>query len=480
MFCEQCGSEISADDKFCPNCGTPVQAENEMQENTFSQHFMNEQSFLPYHDMNAMTEKFGQSAKKAGKIAQEGLKSGQRFAAKIMEGIKPKLSKKVVGVTSVILVVLMSVLILFSNRKHTINLDDYVEVTFEGYQENGKAEVSVDREAVLLDIYKNAKIKGLKGKERKQLKNAEIWSDISMLIYNSDFMKLEEIYDEKGPKYKLNQSDGLSNGDEVIVSVDYDNTLFKKYGIKFKGSQKSFKVTGLEKAEEYDYFSNIDVIFSGTSPNAEVEITRDENNDDINMYVEREFSKTSGIKKGETITLNLLVDPNALLEECGYVLKETTKEFTCSNVAEYISALSQIPEDTMEKMKSQVEDVFMANEVAKWNNPKSLKKLNFAGCYLLKPKEGINADKYNCLYLIYTVTVKNDDGKFTYYYYYEFDDVSLMEDGTCSVDLNQYSTPGKSFYNESYYYGYESLESLVNDCITSRIDQYEFESTVTQ
>ena len=65
----------------------------------------------------------------------------------------------------------------------------------------------------------------------------------------------------------------------------------------------------------------------------------------------------------------------------------------------------------------------------------------------------------------------------------------LLPDGTCSLDLSAGATPTKTIESKygvlnwgSLYYhnfkGYSEPDSMFNDCVTSKIDSYNYESTV--
>jgi preprotein translocase subunit SecG len=483
MFCEQCGSEVTGDDKFCPNCGAPVQRENEITGGGYEWQAGGEQPFTPQSDMDEMAKKIGESAQKAGAIAQKGLKNGKDFVTEKIQKTEPKILKKMIAGVVAVFVVLVVVVVVVSNHKHTINLEDYVQVDYEGYQGYGTAVAFFDTDALETEIISNAKVRGLKSKEKKEFKNAKNADDLIDLTvgtYSSDLSQFMVALNECEPECQLSQYEGLSNGDEVILTFDYDNDVFKEYGIKFTGTEKKYTVADLTDAIVYDYFANVDVTFSGISPNVTAEVSRDDNGD-VAYYVSYDLSKYYDIKKGETITMTLDVDADDLMREFGYVIQETTKEFSCENVSEYISELAQIPEDTLQKMQDQSEDAFRAHVAQSWEDADTLKKFNFIGCYLLKEKEGYDEGTKNSLYLVYSVKVKSGKKAFTYYYYTQYYNIMLLEDGTCSVDLSDYSTPSDRFEkNDLYYDGYEKLDTMFSKCITSNIESYEYESSVTE
>ena len=92
---------------------------------------------------------------------------------------------------------------------------------------------------------------------------------------------------------------------------------------------------------------------------------------------------------------------------------------------------------------------------------------------------------------IYKISVENSENNFDFYTYCRFKDIIVLADGTCSVDLTNYTMPtgsaflgmvnGEAFTKGSYYYnGYEETDSLFNNCVTKNIEQYEYESSVAE
>ena len=47
---------------------------------------------------------------------------------------------------------------------------------------------------------------------------------------------------------KLDKTEGLSNGDKVVLTFTYDNEQFKDLGLRFKGSSVTIEVSGLEES----------------------------------------------------------------------------------------------------------------------------------------------------------------------------------------------------------------------------------------
>ena len=122
--------------------------------------------------------------------------------------------------------------------------------------------------------------------------------------------------------------------------------------------------------------------------------------------------------------------------------------------------------------------------------------MTLLGYYLLVSK-GKTYGPTDRLYLVYQVSATDDKGNnFTYYKDYYYDDITILSDnvtsdtssdtasdetsgGTCSVDLDEIGETNDIFYIDGYYYyGYQTLDSLFNNCVTKNVDDYTYESTV--
>lgn len=76
------------------------------------------------------------------------------------------------------------------------------------------------------------------------------------------------------------------------------------------------------------------------------------------------------------------------------------------------------------------------------------------------------------------------------YTYYKFEDIMLLADGTCSVDLSRGERCSKSIdsiYGEENFWGgfsaysyegYKDLDSMFNNVVTKNVEEYAYENTV--
>lgn len=323
----------------------------------------------------------------------------------------------------------------------------------------------------------------------------------------SELAELEEdLYD--AVEYSISPSENLSNGDEVVLKIDVDNSVLESYDFKLAGGEKKITVSGLDEIEAFDPFENVAVNFSGMSPNGTASVNTSDSNIDISLNYT--LDKSSGLKNGDEVTVSISSSSGTDVEEyCmsnGKTPTATEKKFTVEGLASYAQKIEEIPEDSINKMISQAEDSFKSS-AASWAEGNSLKNSELIGYYFLTPKEGFSTDSGNQLYCVFKETaeltafaneeearVENAEKKAcpeTYYTYYKYNNIVLLEDGTCSFDLSSGSMPNNSIDSKAGYLswgefvhyrftGYSDLDSMFNACVTSQIENYNYENTVQE
>ena len=110
------------------------------------------------------------------------------------------------------------------------NILDYVTVDFSGKNGEGTAYVNVDYDGIETEMV---------GGEEK-IKEMDEIEDLSSLT--------KYINAVSSISFNIDKNEGLSNGDQVIVSVSYDNTAAQAAGVNFGDqSSKTYEVKGLKK-----------------------------------------------------------------------------------------------------------------------------------------------------------------------------------------------------------------------------------------
>lgn len=304
---------------------------------------------------------------------------------------------------------------------------------------------------------------------------------------NIPYEQRQEAYDkltkfENNFTWSVDPQAGLSNGDEVSITVNYSKEMTKDLGISIETkSGKAFTKTveDLPEAVVIDAFANYTPEFEGMSPCASFKSTTVSMN---GAYVTYKVEDTTPIKVGDTIT----VRASYTAHEGLYKLKEETKEYTVDKIDKYLTKNEQISEDTLNKMKQEAQDEWDAYYASDWDTSREkAKAFTYIGNYFLTAKDE-NIFNQNMCFLVYKVDVKNDSGSFSYYTYYKFTNLVEMADGTQSVDLSNCDSPSGSLfgprftYGDFYYGGYEKLDSLFNKEVVTNAGDYTYETTITE
>ncbi|MCM1133377.1 MAG: hypothetical protein NC340_07885 [Ruminococcus flavefaciens] len=366
--------------------------------------------------------------------------------------------------------------------KENVDVSAKADIVFGGY--NGYGTATVSEGAWIRDI------------------ETQFCSGMSFM----DIALLEETLAD-AVDFSLSSTENLSNGDEVVLTVNVDNTALENYDFKLSGGSKTYTVSGLDEIESFDPFEGVAVNFSGMSPNGSASVNTADL--DIDISLSYTLDKTSGLKNGDEVTLSIGAYGGSDVEEyClgkGMIPTATEKTFTVEGLAGYAQKLEEIPEDSLNKMISQAEDSFNS-KAASWAEGNSLKNTELLGYYFLTPKEGFSSSYGNQLYCVFKETAeitgyteeeakkdsderKKEPHEETYYTYYKYSNIVILDDGTCSFDLSTGSMPSSTIktkhgylswgYFERYSLtGYSDLDSMFNDCVTSQISNYNYENTV--
>lgn len=372
-------------------------------------------------------------------------------------------------------VLLLLILVLAVTHKAKIDLNDYVTVSFSGYDTRGTASIAFDEEAFAADLQKKAK--GLNNTSQSVQSLSDIdWEELAEGV--EDLGSYWNILG--GVSWKLDRTENLSNGDKVKLTFTFDNEAAGKYKIKFVGKEQEISVSDLTPVKELDPFAEVTVKYSGTSPDAYAEIVNSSTEEAL-QSLDFSLSPESGIRKGDTVTVTVETGEEELLEGYGCTLKTTSREYTCDAVDEYVSALKDIDKSTMDSMKGQTKDVISSYFAG---NQSELKrgKLKYEGCYLLSRKESDDWSSHNIVYVVYSTRVTSKAKSFRAQKVYlpvEFDNVIRYADGTGYVDLNSTSITGTtelSFGWWSKVSGYTTESTMRGELVSARKGEYNTES----
>ena len=532
MFCTKCGNQLEDGVRFCTYCGAPVGQQgskqmpynNQQQDNRLNPNQNNsgprpnQNNSGPRQNQNmsgrgpeqhsqrpggasGSSRQYGNNQGTSGHYGnsqggprQNGYNQGN--PGRNGYGTEPqgqygpreraplsKNAKLVLAIAAATIIVGLGIMI-FVNViwTPTINLNKYVKIEAEGYNKVGTLEVEFDSEDFVEDNRNKIKLKGKKPDNYDGYDNAANYLYAEYIRGNAD------------------KTSGLSNGDNVnfIWNID-ESEITKNFKVKLKYSDIPYNVSGLKDADTFDIFEKVSLEFSGTSPNGSIEINNENDIYPVNSWTFT-ADKTEGISNGDKITVTADIsdeDIENCLREYGKIPDSTSKEYEVNGLTSDISKLDQIPGDMLEKMKGQVEDKLSSTAASRWDDEVKLTNMTYMGSYLLRAKPDAVTEYDNMVILVYAVdtavSAKTSDGsfngKFGFYYYGAFYDMTILDDGTCSVDLNNIGTPNNEvspypdiadWPSEAAFSvdGYQNIDTLFNKVVTANIDMYEYESNV--
>ena len=396
------------------------------------------------------------------------------------------------NIAAIILVILT--LFCFCSCGNSALIKNAITVDFSGPEGHAKPSISLDYDT--LDGAINVK------KANKYLKKLAKNATRGMDQYEAAFAALD-FYEENisfTTFFRVEFSEEyseLKNGDEVTVKINPSDTM-ERHGQTLKDVKKGtgasvpndirFKVTGLEDAKSFDAFKNLKVSVSGVSPNGKLEIQAGEQQIDNLRFV---ADKTEGLKNGDKVVITLSCDNgDNIFEYCareGLVPEKDTFTYVVKGLPYYVNKLEEIDDATIEKMRKEAREDFLAYVARDWADPKTMIKAEAAGEYFLALKDGSDSSDKNYVYVVFKVTVSDNKEIFNYYYYTRFNNLMMMPDGSISVDLSNTKGPDRRLFlsesegfkrNDVFYLGFEKIDSLFSACVTQNIDNYSYESSV--
>lgn len=195
--------------------------------------------------------------------------------------------------------------------------DDCVEVSASGIDGSGTAQVTFDKKT-LLDKINNDIYKGKA--DDMELAKAEV--------------ALYQYVDIDVPD---GNTDGLSNGDKIVVNVTADNEALAElgFGIDADNAVYVYTVEGLEEPTVIDLFKDVTLNVEGISPY--LDVRAEYTGDDEFLKSKRIFystDKSGYYANGDKVTLTVSY-PERDFAENNYVVKYTEKEYELSGYDQY-------------------------------------------------------------------------------------------------------------------------------------------------
>lgn len=493
MRCRVCGSNNEDGSKFCWNCGNKLTEQSETRSSSVNQPGIQQNSGDVQHNQVGTPPKQvrmpqrqvppgGFDWENGKKMAEERLQKGKNIADGCVGQLKrvaenqtitdklKKISKKTWGIIGACVALVLVLLIVIALHKPTVNLNDYLKVTYGGYDGGGVAYTEIDWNSMKEDF--ENKISYKRGMAQT---GGMTPIDIIMEYTNANI---------EGKNEKL------SNGDKVSYTWKVDkDAIAKLIKCKIKYSDGSKKVSGLKEMELFDPFKNLKVTFSGVEPNGEADI---EYNGDMLSEYDFTCDKTSGLKNGDKIKISLTEDAGYYVDQYNKAPSVLEKEYKVKNLGKYLSKIKEVDTDGMNSARAKAQKS-ISDMVDYWSEDVTLDKVSYAGDYLQVAKDSDDYTK-NYYGVIYQINAHiQPDGEqrkdVVSYYSMKFENVIVGGDGKCEIDLDEYDVPYDDFSVEvtsgdlssgSYSFdGYQTLEELKKNYVDEVADEFDCEWDVS-
>lgn len=493
MRCRVCGSNNEDGSKFCWNCGNKLTEQSETGSSSVNQPGIQQNSGDVQHNQVGTPPKQvrmpqrqvppgGFDWENGKKMAEERLQKGKNIADGCVGQLKrvaenqtitdklKKISKKTWGIIGACVALVLVLLIVIALHKPTVNLNDYLKVTYGGYDGGGVAYTEIDWNSMKEDF--ENKISYKRGMAQT---GGMTPIDIIMEYTNANI---------EGKNEKL------SNGDKVSYTWKVDkDAIAKLIKCKIKYSDGSKKVSGLKEMELFDPFKNLKVTFSGVEPNGEADI---EYKGDMLSEYDFTCDKTSGLKNGDKIKISLTEDAGYYVDQYNKAPSVLEKEYKVKNLGKYLSKIKEVDTDGMNSARAKAQKS-ISDMVDYWSEDVTLDKVSYAGDYLQVAKDSDDYTKnyYGVIYQI-NAHIQPDGGQrkdVVSYYSMKFENVIVGGDGKCEIDLDEYDVPYDDFSVEvtsgdlssgSYSFdGYQTLEELKKNYVDEVADEFDCEWDVS-
>lgn len=313
------------------------------------------------------------------------------------------------------------------NKAEVLNLNQYVKLLSAGFEGYGRVETQVDEEALESDIASFLLAEG-------SIEAAEGQSRLEAFRASAHY---EDIMDSL--HFTLDRDSGLSNGDQVTLTITYEPEDPDGYGLVCQAEPVLFTVSGLAQVTEMDPFGELILSVSGTAPGGMLHMEWDSD-----LPWTYSASRDSGLSNGDEIEIETVLkedmDDEDLAGNYGWILTRRTMSYQVDGLPAYASDAGDLGDEAvlalqtaaMETARSQVESGYAPDE--------SLRDIAPAGIYLLSGWKDEETPS-NRIFFLFDISYSNKDTDIDYYYFVSYRDLILYPDGSWDLDQGSYEVP---------------------------------------
>lgn len=235
---------------------------------------------------------------------------------------------------------LMLVLALTGCKAQKVDLSSYMTLEYRGVNGNSQAYLDIDYSGFEYEI-----MEGWKEKDK-------------------DFEHLGKLTAlEMSFQVQMSKTEGLKNGDQVDVTVTYDQEKAQELGVELTGTSRTFTVEGLKDAQVIDPFApevfgegkEIEFHLEGISPHLRLEMTESGGFNETTHGILYEADLQKDIANGDVITVKASFENP---EELNRVLSRTEAQFTVDGYPRYLEDFADINGQDLEKLSKALQEEY--------------------------------------------------------------------------------------------------------------------------
>ena len=376
-----------------------------------------------------------------GEVIEKEIKKEFRFMGRTIKKRRVGLLIAAIGVIAAMVVALFI-------RSQRFDVWDYVTISYNGANGYASPEFTLNKDK----LYKE-----LMGKSNDSDKSY----NVKMLIASIDISS---------------EAADVSNGDTYKVRLDADKKYEDAVGISISSGNKKIKASGISKGTSVELFDRLDVMFTGVSPEANVVIT---NNWDDEYLAGLTFTadKKNNISYGESVKITCNVSYEEIARH-GFLAQNMEASYSADKLPGYIDDVSKIDRSVIEQVGKEVLDTITAQtadttiqmlyKATKDTsylyhiNEETVSAAKIVSTYFLSRK-GTAGDNNNYVYIIAQATISDSEDSKTVYFAFSYSNTYQNVDGT--FDMNHDNESKRYICSTDY-------DALYNECIGSKSENY--------
>ncbi len=332
MFCKECGANIADDSKFCRVCGASVSEELReiatSDEKTAATEKKASEDVAKTPDVDkpeAISEPINEEATKKEPEAKVALGNAQKSF---------KFGKATISIILAAIVAFIAIAVLaiyFITRPVKVNLNDYVKISWDGYDGYGIAMRDFDYGAFRRDYGEKLKV---------NMKRVEAYNDPFLYAAMQNTPATDTLV-EFMTGGQIDKTSGLSNGDTIkFVWKCSDQEAKEMYNCELIYSDLEYTISDLKPVEKYDAFDGVTAVFEGIDGDGVVSVEGFKGEESISI------DKKTGLSNGDKITVSINIgDIEQYINRYGRAPEEVSKQFTVEGLGKVRLEAADISDD---------------------------------------------------------------------------------------------------------------------------------------